>query len=133
MELKAIEADLPLGAAVHMVAFQPHIVKESVGEFTHSFMEALIIVLLVSFLSLGLRTGIVVALSVPLVLAIVFIVMNAIRHDARPHQFVCLILALGLLVDDAIISVEMMVVKMEKEGSLCALLLLRGQAPPSRC
>jgi len=113
-ELKRIEADLPAGAAVHMVSFQPHIVKESVGEFTHSFLEALIIVLVVSFLSLGMRTGIVVALSVPLVLAIVFIVMRAAGMALDRISLGALILALGLLVDDAIISVEMMVVKMEE-------------------
>ena len=68
-ELRAIEADLPAGAAVETVAFQPHVVEESVGEFTRSFLEALVIVLVVSFLSLGWRSGVVVALSVPLVLA----------------------------------------------------------------
>lgn len=113
-ELKSIEADLPAGAAVHMVSFQPHIVKESVGEFTKSFVEALLIVLVVSFLSLGLRTGIVVALSVPLVLAVVFIIMNALGMTLDRISLGALILALGLLVDDAIISVEMMVVKLEE-------------------
>lgn len=113
-ELKRIEGDLPAGAAVHLVSFQPHVVKDSVGEFTHSFLEALIIVLIVSFLSLGMRTGIVVALSVPLVLAIVFIVMKAAGMTLDRISLGALILALGLLVDDAIISVEMMVVKMEE-------------------
>src|SRR4030095_13450077 len=65
-ERRAIEADLPAGAAVETVAFQPHVVEESVGEFTRSFVEALVIVLAVSFLSLGWRSGVVVALSVPL-------------------------------------------------------------------
>ena len=113
-ELKAIQADLPAGAAVDFVAFQPHVVKESVGEFTHSFVEALAIVLLVSFLSLGWRTGIVVALSVPLVLAIVMVVMNVAGMTLDRISLGALILALGLLVDDAIIAVEMMVVKMEE-------------------
>jgi len=76
-EFNAIEADLPAGAAVERVAFQPHVVEESVGEFTRSFVEALVIVLAVSFLSLGFRSGVVVALSVPLVLAITLVVMNA--------------------------------------------------------
>jgi hypothetical protein len=79
-----------------------------------SFIEALAIVLFVSFLALGWRTGIVVALSVPLVLAIVFIVMNAMGMDLHRITLGALIIALGLLVDDAIIAVEMMVVKMEQ-------------------
>jgi multidrug efflux pump subunit AcrB len=113
-ELKGIETDLPVGMAVHLVSFQPHVVEESVGEFTRSFIEALVIVLAVSFLSLGWRTGIVVALSVPLVLAIVFVVMNVGGMALDRISLGALILALGLLVDDAIISVEMMVVKMEE-------------------
>ncbi|MBV8126674.1 MAG: efflux RND transporter permease subunit [Planctomycetaceae bacterium] len=112
-ELKRIEADLPAGVDVHRVAFQPHVVEESVGEFIHSFFEALAIVLVVSFLSLGWRTGVVVALSVPLVLAIVLVVMSAAGMNLDRISLGALILALGLLVDDAIIAVEMMVVKME--------------------
>ena len=77
-------------------------------------MEALAIVLFVSLISLGLRTGIVVALSVPLVLAMVFMVMNAIGLDLQRITLGALIIALGLLVDDAIISVEMMAVRMEQ-------------------
>ena len=79
-----------------------------------SFLEALVIVLFVSFVALGWRTGIVVALSVPLVLAIVFIVMNVMSIDLHRITLGALIIALGLLVDDAIIAVEMMVVKMEQ-------------------
>jgi multidrug efflux pump len=113
-ELKQIESSLPAGVEVHTVAFQPHVVEESVGEFLRSFIEALVIVLVVSFLSLGWRTGVVVALSVPLVLAIVLVVMNATGMNLDRISLGALILALGLLVDDAIISVEMMVVKMEE-------------------
>jgi multidrug efflux pump subunit AcrB len=113
-ERKAIEADLPAGAAVETVAFQPHVVEESVGEFTRSFLEALVIVLVVSFLSLGWRSGIVVALSVPLVLSATLVVMNAAGMTLDRISLGALILALGLLVDDAIIAVEMMVVKMEE-------------------
>src|SRR5205823_6549866 len=87
---------------------------ESVGEFTRSFVEALVIVLAVSFLSLGWRSGVVVALSVPLVLAISLVVMNAAGMNLDRISLGALILALGLLVDDAIIAVEMMVVKMEE-------------------
>ncbi|ABS68067.1 acriflavin resistance protein [Xanthobacter versatilis] len=117
-ELKAAmaeaTAELPVGIDVTQVADQPHIVGESVGEFLKTFVEALVIVLVVSFLSLGFRTGIVVALSVPLVLAIVFLVMFAAGMDLHRITLGALIIALGLLVDDAIIAIEMMVVKMEE-------------------
>ena len=112
--MKAITAELPVGIEITQVADQPHIVDESVSEFLKTFVEALGIVLLVSFLTLGLRTGIVVALSVPLVLAIVFVVMYAAGLDLHRITLGALIIALGLLVDDAIIAIEMMVVKMEQ-------------------
>src|SRR4051812_44083113 len=105
---------VPQGMNVEKIADQPKVVEHAVGEFVHSFIEALAIVLFVSFLALGWRTGIVVALSVPLVLAIVFIVMNAMSLDLHRITLGALIIALGLLVDDAIIAVEMMVVKMEQ-------------------
>ncbi len=105
---------VPQGIDVQMIADQPNVVEHAVGEFIHSFVEALAIVLFVSFLALGWRTGIVVAASVPLVLAIVFIVMEAMGLDLHRISLGALIIALGLLVDDAIIAVEMMVVKMEQ-------------------
>ncbi|MFB9268648.1 efflux RND transporter permease subunit [Bradyrhizobium erythrophlei] len=105
---------VPRGIEVEQIADQPKVVEHAVGEFVHSFIEALAIVLFVSFVALGWRTGIVVALSVPLVLAIVFIVMNAMSLDLHRITLGALIIALGLLVDDAIIAVEMMVVKMEQ-------------------
>ncbi|HVV42139.1 MAG TPA: efflux RND transporter permease subunit [Nitrobacter sp.] len=105
---------VPQGIDIEMIADQPKVVEHAVGEFVHSFVEALVIVLFVSFLALGWRTGIVVALSVPLVLGIVFIVMNAMSLDLHRITLGALIIALGLLVDDAIIAVEMMVVKMEQ-------------------
>ncbi|KAA0078434.1 efflux RND transporter permease subunit [Tardiphaga sp. P9-11] len=105
---------VPQGVEVEQIADQPLVVEHAVGEFTHSFIEALGIVLFVSFLALGWRTGIVVALSVPLVLGIVFMVMNAMGMDLHRITLGALIIALGLLVDDAIIAVEMMVVKMEQ-------------------
>ncbi|MGQ3675465.1 efflux RND transporter permease subunit [Xanthobacter sp. TB0139] len=107
-------AELPVGIDIVQVADQPHVVAESVGEFLKTFAEALIIVLVVSFLSLGFRSGIVVALSVPLVLAIVFLVMFASGMDLHRITLGALIIALGLLVDDAIIAIEMMVVKLEE-------------------
>jgi len=112
--MEAIKAELPIGLEVTQIANQPHIVEDSVSEFFHTFVEALAIVLLVSFISLGWRTGIVVALSVPLVLAIVFVVMQAAGMDLHRITLGALIIALGLLVDDAIIAIEMMVVKMEQ-------------------
>ncbi|MGY2982815.1 efflux RND transporter permease subunit [Bradyrhizobium sp. USDA 4508] len=108
--LKAV----PQGVDIEQIADQPKVVEHAVGEFVHSFVEALAIVLFVSFVALGWRTGIVVALSVPLVLGIVFIVMNAMSLDLHRITLGALIIALGLLVDDAIIAVEMMVVKMEQ-------------------
>jgi multidrug efflux pump len=112
--MQAFRAELPAGVEVGEIAFQPRIVDESVTEFLKSFLEALVIVLVVSFLSLGFRTGIVVAVSVPVVLAIVFIVMSALGMDFDRISLGALILALGLLVDDAIIAIEMMSVKLEE-------------------
>src|SRR5207253_2589521 len=112
--MKSIMAELPVGIEVTQIADQPHIVDDSVSEFIETFAEALVIVLVVSFLTLGWRTGIVVALSVPLVLAIVLLVMFATGLDLHPITLGALIIALGLLVDDAIIAIEMMVVKMEQ-------------------
>src|SRR6516162_7549560 len=108
---------VPQGFDFERIADQPVVVDHAVNEFVHSFIEALAIVLFVSFLALGWRTGIVVALSVPLVLAVVFIVMNAIGLDLHRITLGALIIALGLLVDDAIIAVEMMTVKMEQGWS----------------
>ncbi|MDX2205670.1 MAG: efflux RND transporter permease subunit [Hyphomicrobiaceae bacterium] len=114
---KAIEEakkEIPTGISIEQISDQPKVVEESVGEFLRSFGEALVIVLIVSFLSLGWRTGIVVGLSVPLVLAIVFVVMAAMGMNLDRITLGSLIIALGLLVDDAIIAIEMMVVKMEE-------------------
>jgi multidrug efflux pump len=112
--MAAIVAELPVGIEVTQIADQPRIVEQSVSEFVETFIEALGIVLLVSFLSLGWRAGIVVALSVPLVLAIVLTIMYAAGIDLHRITLGALIIALGLLVDDAIIAIEMMVVKMEQ-------------------
>lgn len=106
--------DLPAGFEFRQIADQPQVVEHAVSEFAESFLEALAIVLFVSLISLGWRTGIVVALSVPLVLAMVFMAMYALSIDLHRISLGALIIALGLLVDDAIIAVEMMVVKMEQ-------------------
>lgn len=112
--LSRIEENLPLGFELHKVADQAHVVEDSVDEFVRSFVEALCIVLAVSFLSLGWRTGIVVALAVPLTLAAVAIVMNMCGMSLERISLGALIIALGLLVDGAIIIVEMMMVKMDE-------------------
>jgi multidrug efflux pump subunit AcrB len=112
--LQRIKENLPLGLELDKVSDQARVVDESVHEFTRSFVEALVIVLAVSFLSLGWRTGIVVALAVPLTLAMVSMVMSMLGMSLERVSLGALIIALGLLVDDAIISVEMMVVKMEQ-------------------
>ena len=112
--MAALQAALPLGVTVDKVADQPRIVDESVWEFEKSFLEALAIVLAVCFLFLGWRTGIVVAASVPLVLALVATVMLVMGWNLDRISLGALIIALGLLVDDAIIAVEMMVVKIEQ-------------------
>jgi multidrug efflux pump len=117
LQWQTIRDEIPTGVEVNTVAFQPQVVKASVGEFLKSFVEALVIVLIVSFLSLGMRTGIVVALSVPLVLAISLVVMHSMGMNLDRITLGALILSLGLLVDDAIIAVEMMAVKMEQGWS----------------
>jgi multidrug efflux pump subunit AcrB len=116
LELKMgqIRLNLPAGVQIQQYADQPRVVAASVWEFERSFLEALAIVLAVSFLFLGWRTGIVVAASVPLVLALVAAVMYAAGWNLDRISLGALIVALGLLVDDAIIAVEMMVVKLEQ-------------------
>ena len=105
---------LPVGLTLHRVADQPAAVHDSVGEFVRVLAEAVIIVLLVSFFSLGLRTGMVVAVSIPLVLAMTFGLMHYFDIGLHKISLGALVLALGLLVDDAIIAVEMMAIKMEQ-------------------
>src|SRR5260370_15547267 len=112
--LAEFQTELPRGVAISRIADQPQVVDKAVFEFTRSFVEALAIVLAVSFLSLGWRAGLVVATSVPLVLAIVFVVMALIGLDLQRVAAGPLIIALGLLVDDAIIATEMIVVKLEQ-------------------
>ena len=109
-----IRANLPVGLELHAVADQPTVVKRSVREFMRTLMEAVAIVLLVSFIALGFRTGVVVALCIPLVLAVTFLFMKIFNIDLQRISLGALIIALGLLVDDAIIAVEMMVNKMEQ-------------------
>ena len=113
-EAAAINAEMPLGMSVSKVTDQSVNIRAAVGEFMVKFFAALAVVMLVSFLSMGWRVGIVVAAAVPLTLAAVFIVMAATGKDFDRITLGSLILALGLLVDDAIIAIEMMLVKMEE-------------------
>ena len=109
-----LQNTLPVGMELHSVSDQPAAVKTGVGEFVRVLVEALVIVLVVSFASLGLRTGLVVALSIPPVLAMTFATMHYLEIGLHKISLGALVLALGLLVDDAIIAVEMMAVKMEQ-------------------
>ncbi len=113
-EFHRLQQNLPAGMELRKVSDQPAAVREGVGEFVRVLAEALVIVLLVSFFSLGLRTGLVVALSIPLVLAMTFVCMRYFDIGLHKISLGALVLALGLLVDDAIIAVEMMAVKMEQ-------------------
>lgn len=110
--LLRIEQQLPVGMQLHRVNDQPQAVKRAVSEFMVAVLEALIIVVGISFLSLGMRAGAVVALSIPLVMAATFLCMYLFGVGLHKISLGALILALGLLVDDAIIAVEMMAVKM---------------------
>ena len=105
---------LPIGIELNLVSDQPKVVKEALSGFTKALLEAIAIVLAVSFLSLGLRAGVVVALSIPLVLAIVFVSMKAMDISLQRISLGALIIALGLLVDDAMITIEMMISKIEE-------------------
>ncbi len=114
VKIARIQQQLPVGVDLKPVTLQSRIVGNSVNDFVKSLMEALIIVLGVSLLSLGIRTGIVVAISIPVVLAATFLIMWQIDIGLHKISLGALILALGLLVDDAIIAVEMMSSKMEQ-------------------
>jgi multidrug efflux pump subunit AcrB len=113
-ELAKVNRELPLGLELGQIANQPEVVTKYVGEFLTALAEALLIVLAVSFFSLGWRAGLVVALTIPLVLAATFLVMWLIEIDLQRISLGALIIALGLLVDDAMIAVEMMERKLEE-------------------
>ena len=112
--LAKLTADLPVGIETHLVADQPQVVEEAVGEFTKTLIEAIVIVLGVSFLALGWRAGIVVAIAIPLVLAVTFVVMKLTGISLQRISLGALIIGLGLLVDDAMIAVETMITKLEQ-------------------
>jgi multidrug efflux pump subunit AcrB len=105
---------LPVGIDLKLVSDQPEVVREAIGGFTEALLEAIAIVLVVSFLSLGVRAGLVVAISIPLVLAIVFLGMKGMDLSLQRISLGALIISLGLLVDDAMITIEMMISKIEE-------------------
>lgn len=117
-QMQRIVADLPIGVDVSRVSDQPAVVDEAVSGFTRALFEAIAIVLVISFISLGLRAGMVVAISIPLVLAITFVYMEYSGISLQRISLGALIIALGLLVDDAMIAVEMMVARLEAGDDL---------------
>lgn len=116
--MEKIARDLPIGIEMHKFADQPHVVAEAVGHFVQALAEAVAIVLLVSFISLGLRAGFVVALTIPLVLAITFVILDIWGITLQRISLGALIIALGLLVDDAMIAIETMISRLELGESL---------------
>lgn len=112
--LGRFEATLPIGLEVSQISNQPEVVREAIGEFMKALGEALLIVLVVSFVSIGWRSGLVIAIAIPLVLAATFAVMYEFGLDLQRISLGALIIALGLLVDDAMIVVEMMERKLEE-------------------
>ncbi|HRD48311.1 MAG: efflux RND transporter permease subunit [Candidatus Competibacter sp.] len=112
--MQRLQAELPVGIDIHQVTNQPQVVRHSVNEFMKSFIEALIIVLGVTYFSLGWRAGVVVTLCIPLVVAMTFLCMKLFGIDLHRISLGALIIALGLLVDDAIIVLEMIDRKLEQ-------------------
>ncbi len=112
--IKNIQAELPVGVEIHQIVNQPVVVKSSIHLFVRSLFEAVMIIMVVSVLSLGFRAGSVVAMSIPLVMAITFLVMMFLNLDLQRISLGAMIIALGLLVDDAMITVEMMMRKLEE-------------------
>ncbi|MEE5071318.1 efflux RND transporter permease subunit [Pseudomonas alliivorans] len=115
--IEELTTELPLGIDVHLVSSQADVVEKAIGGFTRALFEAILIVLVVSFISLGIRAGLVVACSIPLVLALVFVFMEYSGITMQRISLGALIIALGLLVDDAMITVEMMVTRLEQGDS----------------
>jgi len=116
--MREVVSELPIGVGVHLVSNQPAVVAEAVDGFTQALFEAIAIVMVVSFLSLGLRAGLAVAIAIPLVLAATFVFMGFLDIGLQRISLGALIIALGLLVDDAMISVEMMVARREAGDTL---------------
>src|SRR5690606_32269972 len=117
-EIEQIAGSLPVGVEIARVSDQPRVVEEAVSGFTSALFEAVAIILAISLLSLGLRAGLVVTIAIPLVLAITFFVMAYLGISLQRVSLGALIIALGLLVDDAMIAVEMMVARLEVGDTL---------------
>lgn len=111
--IERAQARLPVGVEIHKVSDQPKIVEEAVGHFTRALVEAVVIVMLVSLVAVGLRAGLVVVIAVPLTLGITFLVMYYTGFTLQRISLGALIIALGLLVDDAMITVESMISRLE--------------------
>jgi multidrug efflux pump subunit AcrB len=111
--MEGVAARLPVGIEMHKVSDQPKVVEDSVSHFLRALIEAVVIVLAVSFVSLGMRAGLVVTLTIPLVLAITFVVMELMGITLQRISLGALIIALGLLVDDAMIAIETMIARLE--------------------
>ena len=109
-----MKPNLPLGLNVSLVADQPKVVNDSISEFTESLIEAIVIVMAASFISLGMRSGVVLALCIPVVVCGSFLFMEFKGIDLQRVSLGALIVSLGILVDDAIIVIEMMQVKLEQ-------------------
>ena len=118
VRMDQIIAGLPIGVGIRLVSDQPVVVRDAVGGFTRALFEAIVIVLAVSFISLGLRAGLVVACAIPLVLAATFVFMAYMGFTLQRISLGALVIALGLLVDDAMISVEMVVARREEGDDL---------------
>lgn len=116
--MAGVETRLPIGIDLHKVADQPHVVEESVNHFIRALIEAVIIVLVVSFVSLGIRAGLVVTMAIPLTLALTFVIMDQMGITLQRISLGALIIALGLLVDDAMIAIETMISRLEMGESL---------------
>jgi multidrug efflux pump len=112
--MRHVTTTLPVGIEAYLVADQPKVVHHAVHEFMKALGEAIAIVLGISFFSLGVRAGMVVTFSIPLVLAIVFVMMEVLGIDLQRISLGALIIALGLLVDDAMITIESMLTKLEQ-------------------
>ena len=117
-QMEKIKTDMPIGVDIFRVSDQPAVVDEAVSGFTRALFEAVVIVLAISFISLGMRAGLVVAIAIPLVLAVTFIYMEIAGISLQRISLGALIIALGLLVDDAMIAVEMMVARLEVGDNL---------------
>ncbi|MWD28932.1 AcrB/AcrD/AcrF family protein [Aquicoccus sp. SCR17] len=116
--MEEVRTELPVGIELAQVADQPHVVDESVGHFVRALVEAVVIVLAVSFVTLGLRAGMVVTMSIPLVLAMTFVILDIMGVTLQRVSLGALIIALGLLVDDAMIAIETMISRLELGESL---------------